>query len=145
MYKALIRISNFRVLPYRLQFGVTGCDGIMGQEEAIELATRIDQDSEWIPLRMIFRHSGNHSISTAMQVRGHTVQAFGLTESLMTYQNSISVCGERLHCADTIHFRFQQNSTIEGDENDFWGINIPMVTLLERNDKFIETYIINTM
>ena len=117
----------------------------MGQEEAIELAIRIDQDPEWIPLRMIFRHSGNHSISTAMQVRGHTVQAFGLTESLMTYQNSISVCGERLRCADTIQFRFQQNSIVEGGENDFWGINIPMVTLLERIDKFIETYIINTM
>ena len=110
--------------------GVAGCDGIMGQEEAIELATRIDQDPEWIPLRMIFRHGGNDSISTAMRVRGHTVPAFGLTESMITH--NISVCGERLRCADTIQFRFQQSSIVEGGEYDFWGINITMVTAFGR-------------
>ena len=124
---------------------MTGCDGIMGQEEAIELATRIDQDSEWIPLMMIFRHSGNDRISTAMRVRGHTVPAFGLTEFMRIYLDSISVCGERLRCADTIQFRFQQNSTVEGGEIDFWGIRITMVTVFGRGKSPIEISIVNIM
>ena len=116
----------------------------MGQEEAIELATRIDQDPEWIPLRMIFRHGGNRSISTAMRVRGHTVPAFGLTGSMITH-NITSVCGERLRCADTIQFRFQQNSTVEGGEIDFWGIRITMVTVFGRGKSPIEISIVNIM
>ena len=132
-------------MPYRLQFGVTGCDRIMGQEEAIELATRIDQDSKWIPLMMIFRHSGNDRIITAMRVRGHTVPAFGLTKSMRIHQDTISVCGERLRCADTIQFRFQQNSTVEGDENDYWGIRITMVTVFGRGKSPIEISIVNIM
>ena len=94
------------------------CDGSEGLDEAIEFAIRIDENKQWIPLRMTFHNDASNS-STELVVRGYTVPAFGRTEDIAT--EHVSICGERLCDANTVQFRWMQTGH-EKRRKDIWAM-----------------------
>jgi hypothetical protein len=109
------------------------CDGIEGQNEAIEFAVRTSssQAAPWIPLQLNY-YSEMNSTSTKV-IRGYPVPAIGSIGAV----EHIHICGDLLRDASAIQFRWMGTSREEPREDrDVWALGNVGVTLVVANKTF---------
>ena len=140
-----MHLTSYREVSYRLILetpfdgNVEGgtrrrCDGTEGPDEAIEFAMRTSSSSAapWIPLRMDYY--ADSTIIGTNSTRGYTIQAVGGGGNAI---RQVHICGDLLHNASKIQFRWMGSARARGgreDEGDIWALSSVTATLVVANE-----------
>jgi hypothetical protein len=133
-------IYTYSEVSYQLilDFGLlleTFCDGIEGQNEAVEFAIRSNasNNGRWIPLRLSFPADSD---TTGIEpLRGFSVPLFGYRAA--TVNETVAICGGLLE-TNEVQFRWMESAASSVlFRSDLWALSSVMATLVRENETMI--------